>query len=177
MATTATHAIAVLTDAFSRIEGHVHGVLDGIDPADLAHRPGGTGNSIAWLVWHLTRVQDDHVAGVAGTDQVWTAQGWAERFGLSLPVRDTGYGHDSAAVDALGGATAALLRGYFDATHAATSAYLATVTADDLDRVVDRRWDPPVTLAVRLVSVVDDDAQHAGQAAYVRGLLTAGVRG
>jgi hypothetical protein len=48
------------------------------------------------------------------------------------------------------------------------------VTPADLDRVVDKRWDPPVTLGVRLVSVVDDDAQHVGQAAYVRGLQKAG---
>ena len=65
------------------------------------------------------------------------------------------------------------LAAYATAVHERTVAYLATLSADDLDRVVDERWDPPVTLAVRLVSVVDDDAQHVGQAAYVRGLLGA----
>ena len=54
----------------------------------------------------------------------------------------------------------------------ATVAYLATVAPEDLDRVVDERWDPPVTLGVRLVSVLSDDLQHAGQAAYARGLIT-----
>jgi hypothetical protein len=68
-------------------------------------------------------------------------------------------------------ATADLLLGYYNAVHDATLAYLSTVTAADLDRVVDTRWDPPVTLGVRLVSVVADDLQHAGQAEYIRGLV------
>lgn len=45
------------------------------------------------------------------------------------------------------------------------------VTDGDLKRAVDESWDPPVTLAVRLVSVISDGRQHAGQAAYVRGLV------
>ena len=56
--------------------------------------------------------------------------------------------------------------------HQLTLAYLSRVTSEELDRVVDRRWDPPVTAGVRLVSVVGDCLQHLGQAAYVRGLLT-----
>ncbi|MGH3586768.1 MAG: mycothiol transferase, partial [Pseudonocardia sp.] len=124
---------------------------------------------VAWLVWHLARVQDDHVADVAGTEQRWTAGGWAERFGLPFAVADTGYGHSAEEVGAVR-VDAELLAGYLADVHAATVAYLDTVTADDLDRVVDTHWDPPVTLGVRLVSVVADDLQHVGQAAYVRGL-------
>ena len=127
-------------------------------------------NSIAWLVWHLLRVQDDHVADVAGTEQVWTAQGYAGRFGLPFDERATGYGQTAEEVGQVRVA-ADLLREYADAVTDATLAFLATVGPDDLDRVVDERWDPPVTLGVRLVSVVDDDAQHLGQAAYVKGLL------
>ena len=56
--------------------------------------------------------------------------------------------------------------------HARTVAHLAGLSEADLDRVVDERWDPPVTLGVRLVSVISDDLQHAGQAAYLRGLVT-----
>jgi hypothetical protein len=64
-----------------------------------------------------------------------------------------------------------LLTGYHDAVHARAVEFVATLTDDDLARVVDRRWDPPVTMAVRLVSVLDDCAQHVGQAAFVRGVL------
>jgi hypothetical protein len=101
---------------------------------------------------------------------VWTADGWADRFALPLPVSDTGYGHDAQAV-AVVVADAALLLGYFEDVHAATVAYLGTIDDDGLDRVVDRNWDPPVTAGVRLVSVIADDLQHLGQAAYVRGIV------
>jgi len=164
------NALDVLRDLFDRVATNVHGAVDGLDEAALAHRVGGGANSIAWLVWHLTRVQDDHVAEVADTEQVWTAQGWAERFALPFPVEATGYGQGDDEVGAVQ-ASADLLLGYYDAVHEQTLRYLDRVTEADLDRVVDRRWDPPVTLGVRLVSIADDGLQHVGQAAYVRGLL------
>ncbi len=102
-------------------------------------------NTIAWLVWHLTRVQDDHLADAFGVEQVWTADGWALRFGLALPDADTGYGHDRAAMTAVR-AGADLLLGYHEAVDARSLELLATLDAAALDRVVDTRWDPPVTL-------------------------------
>lgn len=161
----------LLTDAFDRIRETVHEAVDGLTPRQLAFRPGDGANSIAWLVWHLTRVQDDHVAGVAGTAQAWTEDGWESRFGLPLDPSDTGYGHSADEVAAVQVESAELLTGYHDAVHARTVQYVGSLTDADLPRVVDRAWDPPVTLAVRLVSVVSDDLQHAGQAAFVRGLL------
>ncbi len=160
----------LLTDAFGRVHDAVHHAVDGLSPEELAFRPGPDANSIAWLVWHLTRIQDDHVAGVAGTEQVWTAQDWHGRFGLPFGPAETGYGHGTDDVAAVRVGSAELLTGYHDAVFAATTRYLASVGDDDLDAVVDRAWDPPVTLGVRLVSVIADDLQHAGQAAYLRGL-------
>ncbi|MFP5334858.1 MAG: mycothiol transferase [Actinomycetes bacterium] len=160
----------LLTDAFGRVREVVHETLDGITAAQLHWRADTDANTVAWLVWHLTRVQDDHVADVAGREQVWTAQGWHERFGLPLPVGDIGYGHDSDEVASVRVPDAALLLGYLDAVHASTVAFVAGLSGEDLDRVVDTRWDPPVTLGVRLVSVVSDDLQHAGQAALLRGI-------
>ena len=160
----------LLKDAFGRIVEGGLAVVDGLDDEQLTHRVGPDANTIAWLVWHLTRVQDDHVAEVAGTDQVWTSQGYAERFGLPFETSATGYGMSTREVGQVK-VGAELLADYLRATHEATLAYLDTVTDADLDRVVDERWDPPVTLGVRLVSVVNDDTQHVGQAAYVRGLL------
>jgi hypothetical protein len=160
----------VLTDAFDRVRHTTHRTVDGLTPEALLYRPDADANSIAWLVWHLTRIQDDHVAGVAGTEQIWTAQGWVERFGLPLPPSDTGYGHSSADVAAVRVTSKDLLLGYHDAVHEQTLAFLRTLAPDDLDRIVDRSFDPPVSLGVRLVSVVDDCMQHGGQAAYVRGL-------
>ena len=162
----------LLTDAFGRIRGLAHRVLDGLGDDALAHRPGPEANPVGWLVWHSFRVQDDHVADVAGTEQVWTAQGYAERFALPYDDAATGYGQSSADVGAFA-ASAELLADYADAVTEASLGYVKGLAPDDLDRVVDTSWDPPVTLGVRLVSVVGDDLQHLGQAAYVKGLLTA----
>ncbi|MFF7411788.1 mycothiol transferase [Streptomyces lydicus] len=166
-----TASTDLLVDAFGRIREAVEGAVDGLDPDEIASRPAEESNSVGWLVWHLTRIQDDHVAGVAGTEQVWTADGWYERFGLPFAADDTGYGHSPEEVAAVRDLSAELLTDYHEAVHDATVQYLAGVEDKDYKRVVDRAWSPPVTLGVRLVSVISDDLQHAGQAAYVRGLL------
>ncbi len=161
----------LLIDAYGRVAEEVAAVLDDASPDLLAYRPDPASNSVAWLVWHLTRVQDDHICEVAGVEQAWTAQGWAERFGLPFGVRSIGYGHSSDDVAAVRVKSPDLLTGYYDAVAARTMEYVAGLTEDDLDRVVDEAWDPPVTLGVRLVSVIDDCAQHAGQAGFVRGIV------
>lgn len=161
---------ALLVDGYDRIQGEVRRVLRGVDDDLVVAVPEPGSNTIAWLVWHLTRVQDDHLADAFGGEQVWVAGGWAERFALPLPVEDTGYGHSAAQVEAVR-APGALLLEYHEAVHARSVELLGAVTAEELDRVVDTRWDPPVTLGVRLVSVLADDLQHVGQAAYLRGLL------
>jgi hypothetical protein len=163
----------LFTGAFERILQTATAAIDGLTDDQLAARLAPDANSIAWLVWHLTRVQDDHVADVAGAEQVWTAQDFVTRFDLPFDSSATGYGMNSEEVGHVR-VGAELLADYLRAVHEATVAYVATLVPEDLDRIVDERWDPPVTLGVRLVSVVSDDLQHAGQAAFARGLLTAG---
>jgi hypothetical protein len=163
----------LLADAFERIRDAVHPAVNGLSPEELAVRPGGATNSIAWLVWHLTRIQDDHVAGLDGHEQVWTAKGWAARFALPLDTGDTGYGHgpdDVAAVTA----DDQLLLGYFEDVHAKTLEYVHALSEDDLTKVIDTSWEPPVTVSIRLISVIADDLQHVGQASYIRGMLLQG---
>ncbi|MBA3249562.1 MAG: DUF664 domain-containing protein [Geodermatophilaceae bacterium] len=160
----------LLTDVVGRISEHVRDVADGLSEEQLAYRHDGRANSIAWLVWHQARVMDDHVADAAGTQQVWTAHDWVSRFDLPLERADTGYGHTSEQVAKVR-AGAELLTGYADAATEAMTDYVRGLFDSDLDRVVDENWDPPVTLAVRLVSVLDDCVQHLGQAAFARGLL------
>jgi uncharacterized damage-inducible protein DinB len=162
----------LLNDIFGRVRDLVPGTVDGLNEDQLAARPDGSGNSIAWLVWHLSRVQDDHLAGAAGTEQVWLRDGWHERFDLGLDEYDIGYGHDESQAAAVR-ASADLLRGYHEAVAAETERIVSALTESDLDRVVDENWSPPVTYGVRVVSVASDTLQHVGQAAYVRGLLGA----
>ena len=130
----------LLADAFGRIRATVHEALRGLTPEQLAVRLDADANSIAWLVWHLTRIQDDHIAAVADVASVTVASG-------------------------------DLLVGYYDAVHEQTIRFVERLTDPDLDRIVDEAWDPPVTLGVRLVSVINDNDQHAGQAAFVHGIV------
>jgi len=160
----------LLIESLNRVLEDVTAVLDGLAEDDLVALPAPDANSIAWLVWHLTRVQDDHVAEVAGTEQVWTSGGFAAEFGLPFDAAETGYGHSAEKVAQVR-APGSVLQRYYEAVHQQTLGYLRGLSEADLDRVVDERWDPPVTLGVRLVSVIGDDLQHAGQASYVRGLL------
>ncbi|MBF4619681.1 DinB family protein [Clavibacter sp. VKM Ac-2542] len=166
-----TPATDLLVDAYGRIAEIVRGAVDGLDADDLAFRPDPEANPIGWLVWHLARVQDAQVADVAGQDQTWTTGGWAARFDLPFEESATGYGQSPEDVAALEGVTAELLVGYLDAVQSATRAYLAGLDDAELARVVDEDWTPPVTLGARLVSVLSDDLQHAGQASYLAGLL------
>ncbi len=161
----------ILIEGLGRLPELVHTAVQGLAPEQLRRQPARGANSIGWLVWHLTRVQDSHLAELLDEEQIYLTGDWAPRFGLKADPSDTGYGHSPEQVAAVAPADAEVLSGYYGAVHGRTLRYLGGLTADDLDRVVDRNWDPPVTLGVRLVSVIDDDVQHAGQAAYVRGLL------
>jgi len=161
---------ALLTELVSRIPAVLHKAADGLDAEGLGYRPDPEANTVAWLVWHAARVQDAQLADAAGLEQVWTSEGWVETLGLPLDATDTGYGHSPQQVAQVL-ASANDLLGYVDAVAAFATDYVGGLTHAELDRVVDRRWDPPVTLGVRLVSIVVDATEHAGQAAYVRGLI------
>ena len=162
---------ALLDELFGRVAEHVHEAVDGLDGATLVATPASGANSIAWLVWHLTRVQDHHVSELLDADQIWVTGGFAERFGLERDPHNTGYGHGPEQLDTVRPESPDALVDYYAAVAARTDDLLRSLKPEDLDRVVDRRWDPPVTLGVRLVSILGDDLEHVGQAAYVRGLL------
>ncbi|HEY1835844.1 MAG TPA: DUF664 domain-containing protein [Candidatus Saccharimonadales bacterium] len=159
----------ILLDAFGRVREAVYDAVEGLGEDDLAFRPNDSANSIAWLAWHLTRIQDDHLARAMSAEQVWTRDGWAGKFNLPFDNSGTGYGHNPDEVAAVR-TSADLLLAYHDAVHAQTAKYIKQLTAKDYEKVVDKHWIPPVTLSVRLVSVISDTLQHAGQAAYLRGL-------
>ncbi|SBS76931.1 conserved hypothetical protein [uncultured Mycobacterium sp.] len=159
----------LLRDSFARIIEHVNNLTDDLTDDVSFFRPTATANSIAWLIWHSARVQDLQIADIAGTDQVWFTGGWVDQFGLDLPRDAHGYGHGPDEVGKVR-VPADLLAGYYHAVHKATLEYIASVTTDELARVVDTNWNPPVTASIRLVSIIDDCAQHLGQAAYVRGI-------
>ena len=160
---------ALIADALSRVRDTLHRCLPSMDAEALAKMPSPDSNHMAWLAWHLTRVQDNHLSSLAGREAMWTAEGWHERFGMS-PANDVGFGWTPAQVAEFSVESADLLLAHYDAVFARTKEYLAGLRPEDLDRILDEpEWDPHPTVAVRLVSVVNDNTQHAGQIAYVRG--------
>lgn len=161
----------LLLELFGRIPPLAREAVDGLDAATLARAPQTGTNPIGWLVWHLARVEDSHVAELLEADQLWTGGDWAGRFGLDPDPSNTGYGHSPEEVAAVRPEGPDALLAYLEAAHERTVGFLEALGAGDLDRIVDRNWDPPVTMGVRLVSIADDCLQHCGQAAYVRGLL------
>jgi uncharacterized damage-inducible protein DinB len=164
----------ILLDLFGRITFHVEETLAGLDVDALVRTVAPGTNPIGWLVWHLTRVQDHHMAEILDEPQIWVSGAWAGRFGLAEGPDNTGYGHGPAEVAGVRPESVDALLEYYRAVAERTNRFLERVDGAELDRIVDRRWDPPVTLGVRLVSIADDDIQHAGQAAYLRGLLGVG---
>lgn len=161
-------ATDVLLDLYSRVRGSVHRAGEGLSAEQLAVRLDPDANSIGWLLWHIARGEDEQVADVAGREPVWTADGWDARFDLP---GGSGYGHTSKQVGQVRGFAADLVLAYYDAVHERSLGFIRSIDDEDLARVVDEGWDPPVTLGVRLVSIADDGIQHAGQAAFVRGVL------
>jgi hypothetical protein len=161
----------LILDGLARTEEGLRRTLEGLSAEQLAWRPTEQANSIGWLVWHLTRVQDEHVAELADRPQAWLEDGWHARFGRPADAHDTGYGHGPSEVASIRPDGTAVLLDYHAATYRRSVAYLQTLSCSDLDRIVDTRWDPPVTAGARLISVVDDCAQHMGQSGFLRGLL------
>ena len=162
---------ALLLELYGRIPPLAERAVEGLDLDRLTESPSPGANTIAWLIWHLARVQDHHVAELLGDDQLWVLDEWARGFGLDPDPANTGYGHSPEEAACLRPRRPELLLEYLDTVAGRTRTMLKALVPEELDRVVDARWDPPVTLGVRLISIADDSLQHAGQAAYVRGLL------
>lgn len=162
----------IYVDLYGRVPDLVHAAVDGLTPDQLMDAPPGATNHIGWLAWHIARVLDHQISGVRGVRQLWESPPWPSRFGDADPGADNlGYGHTPEQVAGVRPESAEVVLEYLDAVCERTKEYLGGLGPDDLDRVVDEGWDPPVTLGVRLISVADDALQHAGQAAYARGAL------
>src|SRR4051812_8616047 len=146
----------ILIDGFGRLPDLVHTAVHGLTPEQLRWQPAEGANSIGWLVWHLTRVQDSHLAELTGDEQVYLSGDWAAKFGRKPSPSDTGYGHAGAQVAAVRRESPEVLEDYYRAVHEKTLAYVGGLTGAALAGVVEEAGDPPVTLGVRLVSVVDD---------------------
>ena len=166
-----TTATDILIDSINRVRETATRAVSGLSRDQLEARVDPESNTIAWLLWHLARGQDLQLSDVAGSPQVWTTGGWKDRFALPFTDKESGYGHSADQVAQVHGVSSELLADYVVAVCDRTVEYLGGLTDADLDRIVDTRWNPPVTLAARIVSIVSDNLQHTGQAALLRGTL------
>ena len=163
---------ALFADALERINRILHRAMDGMPAEMLNTQPGPAANSMSWLAWHLCRVQDHHTSDLLELPQLWVSDGWHEKFGMAKDEKETGTGHTPEQVEALKVDSADLPLGYADAVFERAKQYLATVKPADLDSAINEpQYDPLPTVGVRLVSIISDNIQHAGQVMYVRGLL------
>lgn len=108
---------------------------------------------------------------LTGEQQVWERDGFAEKTGLGERGAGIGYGDTPEQAREIQVHNPDVLIDYIQAAAEAYRAYVHTVSEEQLDDVVDERFDPPVKRGVRLVSMVDDALQHVGQVFYAKGIL------
>jgi len=160
----------LVIDGYGRISEILERALKDLTPDDLVWQPRPESNSIGWLTWHLTRIQDDHIASLMGEEQLWVKEGWHVKFNYPADSNDMGHGHSAEQIAALKSDSGTLL-GYHKAVLERSKNYFKTLTEADLDRVLNEpRFQPLPTLGVRIISVLSDNLQHAGQVGYLRGL-------
>lgn len=151
----------------------IESALEGMDDEMLARLPADGCNSAAWILWHLTRVMDLFVHfRLQDAPQLWAAEGWAEKFAIDPNLEDRGVGWTAEQVAAWVPPSREIQEGYYHAVKAATQAYLAQVSEDELAREITLPPLPePRTIAACFGQVMWDSLAHGGQIAYLRGLF------
>ena len=161
----------LLIDGYTRISQGLERALNGLSVDDLKWQPRPDANNIGWLAWHLTRVQDDHIASLMGEEQLWVKDGWHAKFNRPADPTDRGFGHTPEQVAAFGSPDVQVLLDYQRVVTERTKNYFQTLSKEDLDSELNEpMFQPLPTVGVRLVSILEDSLLHAGQAAYIRGL-------
>ena len=143
--------------------------MEGLTDAELRQQVAGPqSNPIGWLVWHLTRTRDSIVANFSGTKTLWETE-WAAKLGMDAnPPQykpEDVHTFDPKSVD--------LLMGFFGAVEKHTADIVGKLNDADLERMVQPmvQGRPPASVAARLGVILNDNIQHIGQVAYLRGML------
>ena len=158
-----------------RVQELVHMGLKDVTPEQLLYHAEGHPNTIGWLAWHLTRVQDTTIPRVDGGPQLWITEGWHARFNMPADPNDSGHMHTPEQVAAVQPADAQLLLDFHDAVAQRTRAFLEGQNSNTLEAPYDdARFNPPMTVGQRLTGMFNDNFQHAGQIAFLRGMLKGG---
>ena len=143
--------------------------MEGLTGDQLCYMPTVDTNSIAWLAWHLSRYRDEITAAICDEPQVWTAEGWAERFGME-PGRD-GIGDTPEHVAAFR-PDPGLLLGCVDAVGDAALTRVRRMTDEQLNRAGVYVFPNERPAWRALASMIGDSGQHTGQINYVRAMVS-----
>jgi hypothetical protein len=160
---------ALVADIFEHVSQVLGRALEGLTQEDLNYQPAHDSNSMGWLVWHITRGQDLAFAGLLGEEQLWIKEGWHTKFNRPADPGDFGLGHTPEDLAAFKSPDVKTQLDYHQAVLGQTKLYLSTLSETDLDRKLDHPVFP--TVGARLRAAMSDNLQHAGQVAYLRGLL------
>jgi len=160
----------LVIDGYSRVLEALEPALDGLTPEDLDKQPKPDCNSMGWITWHLIRGQDSQIADLMDEEQLWVRDKWCEKFNRPTDPDDTGFGHTPEQVAAFKSPKPQVFLDYHRAVFERTRQYIRSLKRSDLDRELNEPWFQPLpTVGVRLVSIMADCLEHAGQVAYIRG--------
>ena len=159
-----------LTKMLKANRSMVRKALDGLSDEEVAKRPNSECNSMAWLLWHIARVEDSLVSAMDGSGELW-ADGWAEKCGISAETEGMGFGHKAEDLESFSVGSVEALKEYFGRTEKKVADYLASLSPEDLDKQVPAvMGEGTVALARHVQILVNEALVHGGQIAYLRGL-------
>ena len=157
--------------AYDRIAGVLRRALTDMTVTQLTTQAAGPeSNPIGWIAWHLTRTQDKNYSALLGREELWSKDGWYQKFGLPIES-GTGNGDSLETVRSFDPINSDTLLAYFDATRALSREFLDSLDADDLNQPSPSGLPTTEVIKVSIARVTGDLIQHIGQIAYVRGLV------
>ena len=144
--------------------------VNGLTPAELRWQPTLASNPIAWIVWHMARVEDRWVNRVlSGGVELWISEGWHKKFGMTEEAH--GYGETMEQVRAMPDLAMFELLAYFDAVRKSTLAHLERMTPEQLGATYPHSRLKGITGAWILGHILVEESQHLGQVAFIRGVI------
>ena len=162
----------ILSDMLEMSDSLVRRALEGLTDADLIKRPSDQDNTIGWLMWHKTRVEDIAFADASGEEQFWISDKWHEKFGMEPNPGQMGFRGFARTSDE----PRVQERKTFSATPTPFGRARLRCWRASRPRTSTRksppRWARPSKSGTTSGRVAADNIQHGGQICYLRGFIT-----
>ena len=159
----------VVIKEFDRLSQLLDKAIDGLTEEELNWQPNPDCNNMGWLVWHLSRGQDKAVWEITGEEQLWVKDRWYDKFNRQPDPDNSGFSHSSEDIAGFKSPDYKTLLGYYHAVQERSKNTFNSLSSNDLDNKIDNPFH--ATTGIRIAAILYDNLQHAGQVAYLRGLL------